>query len=178
MRTSVPYLFHPAARNAPCLSLWERCPSAASHIPLPPPLGEVSERSEDGEGQERRYRPSQSASLTALPKGEPGNFRKSPLLSKETTGGASPSPTLRRNVQQLGNMRPFSSSGASRHLPHMGKAGAILIPPAPLGCWGASMLAARHISHDPPPRPRRRGRTRCRCRHFCRRRCRCRRGRR
>ena len=93
-------------------------------------------------------------------------------------GGASPSPTLRRNVQQLGNMRPFSSPGASRHLPHMGKAGAILISPALPVYPAASTSAARHISRNPPPRPRRRGRTRCRCRHFCRRRCRCRRGRR
>ena len=36
----------------PCLSLWGRCPSEVT----------------DGEGQQRPYRPSQSASLTALPK--------------------------------------------------------------------------------------------------------------
>ena len=37
--------------------------------PLPLPLGEVAERSEDGEGKRRK--PSQSPSVTALPKGEP-----------------------------------------------------------------------------------------------------------
>ena len=53
----------------PCLPLWGRCPSAAK----------------DGEGQQRPYRPSQSASLTALPKGEPRDFRKS-LLPQKTAG--------------------------------------------------------------------------------------------
>ena len=48
----------------PCLPLWGRCPSAAK----------------DGEGQERPRRPSQSALLTALPKGEPRKFCKSALL--------------------------------------------------------------------------------------------------
>ncbi len=38
--------------------------------PLPLPLGEVAERSEDGEGK-RAAIPSQSPSLTALPEGEP-----------------------------------------------------------------------------------------------------------
>ena len=37
--------------RAPCLSLWERWPSAArTERVLPLPLGEVAERSEDGEG--------------------------------------------------------------------------------------------------------------------------------
>ena len=39
--------------------------------PLPLPLGEVAERSEDGEGKPLPYRPSQSPAVTALPKGEP-----------------------------------------------------------------------------------------------------------
>ena len=38
--------------------------------PLPLPLGEVAERSEDGEGK-RAAIPSQSPSVTALPEGEP-----------------------------------------------------------------------------------------------------------
>ena len=38
--------------------------------PLPLPLGEVAERSEDGEGKPGA-KPSQSPSVTALPKGEP-----------------------------------------------------------------------------------------------------------
>ena len=38
--------------------------------PLPLPLGEVAERSEDGEGKQAAI-PSQSPSLTALPEGEP-----------------------------------------------------------------------------------------------------------
>ena len=37
--------------------------------PLPLPLGEAAERSEDGEG--KRGKPSQSPSVTALPEGEP-----------------------------------------------------------------------------------------------------------
>ena len=37
--------------NDPCLSLWERWPSVArTERVLPLPLGEVAERSEDGEG--------------------------------------------------------------------------------------------------------------------------------
>ena len=42
--------------RAPCLSLWERWPSAVLVCrarPLPLPLGEVAERSEDGEGKRR-----------------------------------------------------------------------------------------------------------------------------
>ena len=49
------------------------------NLPLPLPLGEVAERSEDGEGKQRlfarimrkrRQVPSQSPTATALPKGE------------------------------------------------------------------------------------------------------------
>ena len=41
--------------------------------PLPLPVGEVSERSEDGEGKhsKKTAQPSQSPAVTALPKGEP-----------------------------------------------------------------------------------------------------------
>ena len=41
---------------------------------LPLPLGEVTERSEDGEGIPRLPKPSQSPAATALPEGEPSVF--------------------------------------------------------------------------------------------------------
>ena len=44
-------------------------PFPASHLPLP--LGEVAERSEDGEGILCPQKPSQSPAVTALPEGEP-----------------------------------------------------------------------------------------------------------
>ena len=51
-------------------------------------------------------------------------------------GGASPSPTLRRNVVTAQNVPPFSSSGASRHLPLKGKA---------LGCGGLSVAFPLYV---------------------------------
>ena len=52
-----------AQRNNP-LKLFQSC-----RHPLPLPLGEVAERSEDGEGT--GVKPSQSPAVTAPPKGEP-----------------------------------------------------------------------------------------------------------
>ena len=73
----------------PYANLTDSARSPTRRAPLPLPLGEVSEHSEDGEGQQLPYRPSQSASLTSLPKGEPRGFRRSAHIAK--TGRAHPS---------------------------------------------------------------------------------------
>ena len=66
---------------------WSFANPPVRHAPLPLPLGEVSERSEDGEGQQGS--PSQSPAATALPEGEPRSFCKkflsSPTLERFTT---------------------------------------------------------------------------------------------
>ena len=87
------------------------------HLPLP--LGEVAERSEDGEG-ESVTRPSQSPAVTALPEGEPRLqlFYGHPHDSGGT-GGGSPRRTPRRG-------------GAV--LCHWGA-------PRPQICWGVAPLA-------------------------------------
>ena len=71
--------FAPLRRRELCETLGDTLLLPCGH-PLPLPLGEVAERSEDGEGKrcmcsmvdhaEKAPRPSQSPAVTALPKGE------------------------------------------------------------------------------------------------------------
>ncbi len=56
--------------SVPCLSLWERWPSAArTERVLPLPLGEVAERSEDGEGKQKGCKPLSVTCGDSSPKG-------------------------------------------------------------------------------------------------------------
>ena len=74
MRWWIWYAAKPKVANFKCFR-GINCKNVRSvQHPLPLPLGEVAERSEDGEGVcnlQSTAKPSQSPSVTALPKGEP-----------------------------------------------------------------------------------------------------------
>ena len=99
-------------------------PYAHSNVPcerpLPLPLGEVAERSEDGEG--KPYQPSQSPTVTALPEGEPRVcaplHRRIPPGGGFQRGGPQPSPFGR--FKERGSLRGEGNRNPSPLKPFFG----------------------------------------------------------
>ena len=112
---------------------------AAAHFrhaphPLPLPMGEVAERSEDGEGRQRPHpaackkdrTPSQSPAVTALPKGEPRRLRaarSNETLCANTPGtfkcrGCFSAPLRPLLPLPLGEVAERSEDGEGRQRPH------------------------------------------------------------